>query len=92
MSDARPAATATPLLDPASLTAMLRPRSVAIVGASNDPTRIGGRPLRYYRENGFPGAIIGLHDGGGPRSQTVAAIDAAIPQILARGYQIRPVC
>lgn len=39
-----------------------------------------------------PGAIIGLHDGGGPRSQTVAAIDAAIPQILARGYQIRPVC
>jgi acyl-CoA synthetase (NDP forming) len=61
LSDARPAATATPLLDPASLTAMLRPRSVAIVGASNDPTRIGGRPLRYYRENGFPGAIYPIN-------------------------------
>ena len=61
MSDARPAAPASPLLDPASLTAMLRPRSVAIVGASNDPTRIGGRPLRYYRENGFPGAVYPIN-------------------------------
>lgn len=61
MSDDRPAAPASPLLDPASLTAMLRPRSVAIVGASNDPTRIGGRPLRYYRENGFPGAVYPIN-------------------------------
>lgn len=61
MSDARPAVPATPLLDPASLTAMLRPRSVAIVGASNDPTRIGGRPLRYYRENGFPGTVYPIN-------------------------------
>ena len=32
-------------------------RSVAIVGASDDPTRIGGRPLRYLLEAGFEGPI-----------------------------------
>ena len=39
----------------ASLTA---PRSVALVGASDDVTRIGGRPLRYMRESGFEGRIF----------------------------------
>ena len=63
MSDDRHAGS-TPgdaLLDPASLVAMLRPRSVALVGASNDPTRIGGRPLRYYLENGFAGAVYPIN-------------------------------
>lgn len=36
---------------------LLSPRSVAIVGASDDPSRIGGRPLRYMREGGFRGPI-----------------------------------
>ncbi|MCC7272508.1 MAG: acetate--CoA ligase family protein [Alphaproteobacteria bacterium] len=48
-------------MDPASLVPLLRPRSVALVGASNDPTRIGGRPLRYYRETGFAGAIYPIN-------------------------------
>lgn len=39
-----------------------------------------------------PGAIIGLHDGGGDRAETVAAIAQLIPAIEARGYQIRPIC
>lgn len=36
-------------------------RSIAIVGASSDPTRIGGRPLRYYRESGFTGKIFPIN-------------------------------
>ena len=36
---------------------MFRPRSIAILGASNDPNRISGRPLRYILEAGFKGAI-----------------------------------
>ncbi|MFD1920323.1 polysaccharide deacetylase family protein [Streptomyces beijiangensis] len=32
------------------------------------------------------GAIVLLHDSGGDRSQTVAALDLLIPQLKARGY------
>ena len=39
-----------------------------------------------------PGAIVILHDGGGNRSQTVAALPAIIRGIRAAGYQIVPVC
>jgi peptidoglycan/xylan/chitin deacetylase (PgdA/CDA1 family) len=34
-----------------------------------------------------PGAIILLHDGGGDRSQTVAALPALLRQLHARGYR-----
>ena len=57
----------------ASLEALLRPRSVAIVGASDDPGRIGGRPLRYLIEGGFPGAIHPVN----PRRATVQGLPAS---------------
>ena len=42
----------------AGLTPLLAPRSVAIIGASNDATRIGGRPIAFMRAAGkFQGAI-----------------------------------
>jgi acyl-CoA synthetase (NDP forming) len=41
----------------ASLTPLLAPRSIAILGASNDPTRISGRPIAYMKAQGFAGAI-----------------------------------
>jgi len=37
--------------------ALLSPRSVAVVGASTDPNRIGGRPMDYYNRAGFTGAL-----------------------------------
>ncbi len=40
-----------------SLDAVLRPRSVAVIGASDSPSRIGGRPIRYLLEAGFAGPI-----------------------------------
>jgi peptidoglycan/xylan/chitin deacetylase (PgdA/CDA1 family) len=36
-----------------------------------------------------PGAIILLHDGGGNRSETVAALDRALTQLAAQGYTFR---
>lgn len=33
-----------------------------------------------------PGAIVLMHDGGGDRSQTVAALDRLIPMLKAAGY------
>jgi acetate---CoA ligase (ADP-forming) len=34
------------------------PRSLAVVGASDDPTKIGGRPIKFLREMSFRGAIF----------------------------------
>ncbi len=39
------------------LSPLLSPGSVAVVGASSDPTRIGGRPIAYMQSRGFAGAI-----------------------------------
>ena len=36
---------------------LLNPRSIAIVGASDDPTRIGGRPLSHMINQRFEGGI-----------------------------------
>ena len=51
---------------------LLAPRSVALVGASDDPARIGGRPLRYLRESGFKGAILPVN----PKRETVQGLAA----------------
>jgi acyl-CoA synthetase (NDP forming) len=40
-----------------ALAALWAPESVAIVGASADPTKTGGRPVAYLRKHGFSGAI-----------------------------------
>jgi peptidoglycan/xylan/chitin deacetylase (PgdA/CDA1 family) len=36
-------------------------------------------------------SVILLHDGGGPRAQTLAAVEALIPRLLLRGYEFRTV-
>ena len=34
-----------------------------------------------------PGEVVLMHDGGGDRSETVAALKAALPQLKAQGYR-----
>lgn len=46
-----------------SLDLLMRPRSVAMIGASADVTRIGGRALRHLREAGFSGDIYPVNPG-----------------------------
>jgi acyl-CoA synthetase (NDP forming) len=45
----------------AAIRALIAPRSVALIGASADPTRIGGRPIRSYREGGFQGQLFPIN-------------------------------
>ncbi|MFQ5773350.1 MAG: acetate--CoA ligase family protein [Kiloniellaceae bacterium] len=51
---------------------LLEPGSVAILGASNDPARIGGRPLRYMLEAGFERPIYPIN----PNRDTVQGLRA----------------
>ncbi len=47
-----------------SLHPFFHPRSLAIVGASSDPERIGGRPLRFLIEGGFEGTLYPVNTAG----------------------------
>ena len=65
-----------------SLSPLLSPRSIALVGASDDPTRIGGRPLRYLRESGYAGAVYPVN----PKRESVQGLKAyasidSLPQV-----------
>ena len=76
--------------------ARLRRRGLAELGWDLNPSDylrpgavvIARRVLAALR----PGAIVIMHDQGGNRSQTVAALPAIIRGIRAAGYRIAPVC
>lgn len=42
---------------PAWLDALIRPSTVAVVGASDDPKKDAARPLRFLRKHGFRGTV-----------------------------------
>lgn len=50
-----------------SLERLIRPRSVAVVGASADPAKLTGRPVNYLRRHGFTGAIYPVN----PRATSI---------------------
>jgi len=54
------------------LDALLDPGSVAIIGASDDPTRIGGRPVSYLLKAGYAGSIWPVN----PNRETVQGLRA----------------
>ena len=57
--------------------ALLAPRSIAIVGASDDPSKTASRPLRYLREGGFAGTVYPV-----ARRETVLG-ERAYPSLAA---------
>jgi acyl-CoA synthetase (NDP forming) len=46
-----------------SLRPFLAPRSIAILGASQDPNKVGGRPLAYLQRYGFKGPLYPVNPG-----------------------------
>lgn len=48
-------------IDRARLRLALNPRSVAVVGASDSPDKIGGRPLHFLSKFGFKGKVIPIN-------------------------------
>ena len=66
-----------------ALSTILAPRSVAIVGASDNANKIGGIPLDYHKRLGFAGAIYPVNPKGGqiqglPAYPTLSAIGKPI--------------
>jgi acyl-CoA synthetase (NDP forming) len=79
-------------MDFAGLGPLLAPRSVAVIGASTDPTRIGGRPIAYMLARGFAGPILPVNPNrveiqGLPAYPSIAALpetpDVAIVAVPA---------
>jgi acyl-CoA synthetase (NDP forming) len=71
--------------------ALLAPRSVAIIGQSNDAGKTTGRPLRYLRQAGFDGPIYGVN----ARRDTVLGERAwpsvaALPEVPDHVYIVLP--
>jgi acyl-CoA synthetase (NDP forming) len=56
------------LSQPSVLDALLRPRSVAMIGASRNPKALGGRPLGFMARYGFPGKVYPVN-GSAPEVQ-----------------------
>ncbi len=46
-----------------ALAATLSPASVAIVGASDNPDKVGGRPIHFMQRFGFRGAVYPINPG-----------------------------
>lgn len=77
-----------------SLAPLFEPRSIAVYGASSDPTKIGGRPLDFLKSSGFDGPVYPINPKaaqiqGLPAFATVSAVpgpvDLAIVAVPAPG-------
>ena len=69
------------------------PPPVAVGVDSNDWRRtrrgvVAGRVLGRVRS----GDVVLLHDGGGNRTQTVAALEQVLASLSARGFRFSPLC
>lgn len=54
------------------LGALFQPRSIAIIGASSDPTKTGGRPVNLLKKHGFAGAIYPIN----PKADIIQGLPA----------------
>ncbi len=65
-----------------TLRPFLAPKSVAIIGASNEVNKVGGRPLHYLKDYAFKGPIYAINPGR-PEVQGVKAYKdlASLPEV-----------
>ena len=65
------------MTDPA-LQTLLQPRSIGIIGASDNPNKVGGRPIAFLRRYGYRGSIFPIN----PARSEVQGI-TAFPELAA---------
>jgi hypothetical protein len=62
---------------PAALEALLHARVVAVIGASRDPRRLGGRPVDLLSRHGYEGRVYAIN----PNRETADQVQS-YPSIL----------
>lgn len=82
---------------PHPLDALFYPASIAIIGASSDPKKVGGRPIDYMKRSGFTGKIIPVNPTqsevqGLPAYPSLAAIPGPVDQVIVAvaGSKVAP--
>jgi acetate---CoA ligase (ADP-forming) len=80
------------LADPAALRQkLLNPRSIALIGASDDPAKNPARPLSFLRRGGYAGTVYPIN----PRRKSVLGERAwpsldALPEVPDHAYVLLP--
>jgi acyl-CoA synthetase (NDP forming) len=78
---------------PAHCSAVFAPSSVAVIGASDNPNKVGGRPIHYMTRFGYTGAIYPVNPARGeiqnrrcyPTLQAIGSVpDAAIVAVAGK--------
>lgn len=69
------------------LDTLFRPRSLAVIGASSDPNKIGGRPIAFLKRAGYAGVIHPVNPGAATvqdiaASASLAAIAGEVEQAI----------
>ncbi len=67
---------------PSSLDALMRPRTVAVIGASSDAAKIGGKPVALMKDH-FAGTVIPIN----PNRPEILGLEAA-PSIAQAGQPV----
>jgi len=78
-----PVPVSAPTTEAKGLEAMFKPRAIALVGASDDPYKIGGRPLRYMLEAGSEVTVYPVN----PTREAVQGVKA-YPSVTAIPEQV----
>lgn len=65
-----------------TISRLLKPRSVAVIGASADPNKTAGRPVAYLRKHGYAGAIYPVNPKAGRIGELTCYPDiASLPEV-----------
>jgi len=72
---------------PDAIAALLRPSSIAVIGATPDPTRVGGMPISFLKAVGYPGEVYPVNSRyseiqGLPAFRSVGSIGKPIDMAL----------
>lgn len=76
---------------PALAQALINPQSIALYGASDDPTKMGGRPVQFLQRSGYAGRIYPIN----PKREEVQGLKAwpslsSLPEVPDHVFVLTP--